>query len=344
MGGAEAARPDRRLRRLLARARSRTPTKAVNFIVHKGDEKDTAEDRSFLPTEKPSVWLQSGDSTVYAHPRRRRGLRGDPLPPRRRRLRRRDLARLQRLLGPARLGRLRGDGRHRWQTPMRPIGRDGFGLVFKVRLVDGATRLAYIVHRGDTKDPGPDQFLDLDALGHEVWILSGHVDADNDTKYLLPMIGGPGIDAEPGQGEGALARRATRSSGTRSPCAGGTYHLSFSPTGGLVAGPRGSPAARRSRSPACASALRRAEGEVAAPRRLQRVPDRRRPTSARVPEALRGQLAVSASRRERLPARRDRRPDPGRPRRPLRQRRRPRRRVRRPARRRCGSGRRRRRT
>ena len=46
------------------------------------------------------------------HARRRRGLRADPLPPRRRRLRRRDLARLQRLLGPARLGRLGGDGRH----------------------------------------------------------------------------------------------------------------------------------------------------------------------------------------------------------------------------------------
>ena len=87
-------------------------TKAVNFIVHKGDEKDTAEDRSFVPAEKPSVWLQSGDSTVYAHARRRRGLRADPLPPRRRRLRRRDLVRLQRLLGPARLGRLGGDGRH----------------------------------------------------------------------------------------------------------------------------------------------------------------------------------------------------------------------------------------
>ena len=39
--------------------------------------------------------------------------------------------------------------------------------------VDGAPELAYILHRGDTKDPGPDQFLSFDPWGYEVWQLEG---------------------------------------------------------------------------------------------------------------------------------------------------------------------------
>jgi hypothetical protein len=36
---------------------------------------------------------------------------------------------------------------------------------------------------GDTKDPGPDQFLVFDAYGHEVWQLQG---ADPEKPYVAP--------------------------------------------------------------------------------------------------------------------------------------------------------------
>ena len=246
-------------------------TKAVNFIVHKGDEKDTAEDRSFVPAEKPSVWLQSGDSTVYAtrgdaedfaliHYHRDDGDYGDPTSPDFN-----DFWGLHVWDGSAETGVT-------WQTPVRPIGRDGFGLVFKVRLVDGAARLAYIVHRGDTKDPGPDQFLDLDALGHEVWILSGHVDADNNTKYLLPMIGGPGVDADLDKAKAHWldARHARLERGAR-----GRWHVPPQLLPDRRPRRRARGCHRRRVDPALPGEmpLRRAEGEVAAPGRLQRVPD-----------------------------------------------------------------------
>ncbi len=71
-----------------------------------------------------------------------------------------------------------------WTDPLRPVGQDVFGVEFRVPLVDGASQLAYILHRGDTKDPGPDQFLVFDDYGHEVWQLQG---ADPERPYVAPL-------------------------------------------------------------------------------------------------------------------------------------------------------------
>ena len=71
-----------------------------------------------------------------------------------------------------------------WTDPLRPTGQDVFGIVFRVPLVDGADQLAYILHRGDTKDPGPDQFLVFANYGHEVWQLQG---TDPEKPYVAPL-------------------------------------------------------------------------------------------------------------------------------------------------------------
>ena len=78
-----------------------------------------------------------------------------------------------------------------WTDPVRPVGQDVFGIEFRIDLSDGADQLAYILHRGDTKDPGPDQFLVFDTYGHEVWQLQG---ADPERPYAAPpatMAAGP---------------------------------------------------------------------------------------------------------------------------------------------------------
>jgi hypothetical protein len=72
-----------------------------------------------------------------------------------------------------------------WTNPLRPLpGQDVFGIEFRIDLVDGADQLAYIIHRGDEKDPGPDQFLVFDAFGYEVWQLQG---ADPEAPYVAPL-------------------------------------------------------------------------------------------------------------------------------------------------------------
>ncbi len=59
-----------------------------------------------------------------------------------------------------------------WALPLAPIGTDDFGIYWEVPLVADAAELGFIVHQGDTKDPGPDMILDL-TTATEAWIISG---------------------------------------------------------------------------------------------------------------------------------------------------------------------------
>lgn len=73
-----------------------------------------------------------------------------------------------------------------WAESRPPDGRDGFGVFWSVPLAPGAAGLSNIIHRGEDKDPGADQFLDLAGTGHEVWFASGSARPDGSASYVLP--------------------------------------------------------------------------------------------------------------------------------------------------------------
>jgi glycosidase len=136
----------------------------------------------FTPTETPTAWFQPGEQVVYPsrgaaedfaviHYRRPAGDYGDPTS-----ADFNDFWGLHVWTGAA--------TETVWTDPLRPTGQDAFGIEFRIDLVDGADQLAYILHRGDTKDPGPDQFLIFDSFGHEVWQLQ---DADPEEPYVAPL-------------------------------------------------------------------------------------------------------------------------------------------------------------
>ncbi|MFQ5601299.1 MAG: pullulanase-associated domain-containing protein, partial [Candidatus Krumholzibacteriia bacterium] len=60
-----------------------------------------------------------------------------------------------------------------WDRPLEPAGTDSYGLYWDVGLEHDAERLGFIVHKGDTKDPGPDMFVILKDQGREIWLVSG---------------------------------------------------------------------------------------------------------------------------------------------------------------------------
>ena len=75
-----------------------------------------------------------------------------------------------------------------WDKPLKPARSDVFGQVFETPFtIPNPTQLNYILHRGDTKDPGPDQFLELAKWGCEAWQLQG---ADPEFPYILPILRG----------------------------------------------------------------------------------------------------------------------------------------------------------
>jgi pullulanase-type alpha-1,6-glucosidase len=164
------------------------PTAPLNYIIHRGDEKDPGPDQSFVPADHATVWIQSGDETIYEqrgaaegvatiHYHRPAGDYGDYTSDNFN-----DFWGMHVWTGAA-------DPNPSWQEPVKPVDFDTFGPVFEVGLVDGADQLAYILHRGDEKDPGPDQFLVFAENGYEVWQLSG---ADPEDPYILPLPAAPG--------------------------------------------------------------------------------------------------------------------------------------------------------
>ncbi len=139
-------------------------------------------DQVFTPTATPSAWFQVGEQVVYPsrgaaedfatiHYRRPAGDYGDSTSSNFM-----DFWGLHVWTGAA--------SETQWPAPLTPAGSDVFGIEFHVPLVDGADQLAYIFHRGDTKDPGPDQFLVFGNYGHEVWQLQG---ANPENPYVAPI-------------------------------------------------------------------------------------------------------------------------------------------------------------
>ncbi len=68
-----------------------------------------------------------------------------------------------------------------WAQGLVQAGVDDFGVYWDVGLRSGASRLGFIVHVGDTKDPGPDMFVNIPQHGYEVWVVSG-----SDTIHTAP--------------------------------------------------------------------------------------------------------------------------------------------------------------
>ncbi len=60
-----------------------------------------------------------------------------------------------------------------WQSPKPFLGEDDYGRFAWVELADDTLPVNFIVHQGDTKDPGADQFLVFDRWRHEVWQIEG---------------------------------------------------------------------------------------------------------------------------------------------------------------------------
>lgn len=152
---------------------------AVNFIVHNGEQKDPGPDQSLIPQAGANVWIKSGDATLYPqlcaadstaiiHYHRPAGDYGDA-----------SSANFADYWGLHAWNAAKDPG---WKTPYKPTATDLFGLIFRLE-VDHSQELGYILHRGDNKDPGPDQFLNFAKSGCEVWQAQG---ADVAAPYILP--------------------------------------------------------------------------------------------------------------------------------------------------------------
>ncbi len=70
-----------------------------------------------------------------------------------------------------------------WDKPLKPAGTDDFGIYFIVPVAAGAHELAFVLHRGEQKDPGPDQTLLITTATNELWLVANPTAAE---AYRLP--------------------------------------------------------------------------------------------------------------------------------------------------------------
>lgn len=138
--------------------------KPVNFIIHKGNTKDTEPDRSFVPAQMPINWLVQGKEDNHAS---------------------RVAALGQTVIHYQRAdGNYDGWGLHlwgdgladgeatEWDYPKLPDGTDSYGVYFTIAVTDTAKPVNFIVHKGNEKDTDPDRSYVPDEH-YAIWLKSG---------------------------------------------------------------------------------------------------------------------------------------------------------------------------
>ncbi len=200
--------------------------RSVGFlVVDSAGNKDVAADRTIDVTQTGEVWVKQGDPASYPT---RQAATGEPDPP------------ADETTAVLHYRRAGGDytgwGLHvwdgaanptDWSAPLRPAGRDAFGLIFRVPLAAGATGLSYLVHAGDSKDLPDDQRLDFTTAGREAWLLAAT------PGRLLPTSTSIGRDLDLSKERAQWIDRSTIA-WESGPTDGKRYDLVSAPAGGLT--------------------------------------------------------------------------------------------------------------
>ena len=176
-----------------------------------------------------------------------------------------------------------------WASPLPQTGKDRFGAYWDVPMKAGWQKLNFIVHSGDSKDPGPDMTL-LSKDGKEAWVVSG----DNTVYTKQPDTSMRKV-GDLGKSQAMWLTKDLIAVKPALVANGALVNLYGSPTGALTLTPTGLTGGTE-------LPLARVDGGLSAdlkaryPYLADYVLVQVRPEdAAKVPELLRGQLALSST-------------------------------------------------
>ena len=171
----------------------------LNYIVHNGDEKDPGPDQTLVFAEKGcEIWLVEGQGVQFNDPEEAvasltPNITEAPAP-----------GSDEVILHYRRIKEdYSGWGLHvwgptleegiTWSAPLLPDGQDEYGIFWIIKMEPGAQVLNYIVHKGDIKDPGPDQSLDLSNSRREAWLIEGSGEQFTDPERAREALTAAGV-------------------------------------------------------------------------------------------------------------------------------------------------------
>ncbi|MBE9473531.1 MAG: pullulanase-type alpha-1,6-glucosidase [Chloroflexi bacterium] len=172
---------------------------ALNYIVHKGDEKDPGPDQILEFTENGcEVWLVEGQESQFTNPETgidalTPSLSESPSPDEHQVLLHYRQTKADypgwglHVWGPT------AEEGVTWTEPLLPDGQDEYGIYWLVEMQEGALELNYIVHKGDIKDPGPDQNLEIELLGNEIWLIEGSGEQFTEPALAVEALTAAGV-------------------------------------------------------------------------------------------------------------------------------------------------------
>lgn len=171
----------------------------LNYIVHRDNEKDPGPDQQLqFAATGCEIWLVQGQETQYISPESALvsfevQLTAAPRPTDHQILihYRRSQADYDgwglHVWGPT------AEEGVTWTEPLMPEGQDDFGIYWLVDMQAGAEVLNYIVHKGDEKDPGPDQALDIPGVGREIWLVQASGEQFTDPEKAKEALLAAGV-------------------------------------------------------------------------------------------------------------------------------------------------------
>jgi pullulanase len=170
----------------------------LNYIVHQGDLKDPGPDQTMTFAQVGcEIWLATGQATQYASAAEALASMNVTI------VDAPALAADQTIIHYVRrAGDYAGWGLHiwgptsvggiTWEAPLMPAGQDNYGIFWVVAMQPGADHLNYIVHKGDVKDPGPDQKLTFADKGREIWLIEGSAEQYPGPDEAMKALNIPG--------------------------------------------------------------------------------------------------------------------------------------------------------
>jgi pullulanase-type alpha-1,6-glucosidase len=165
----------------------------LGYVIHKNNEKDPGPDQSLhIPNGDCEIWLVQGKPTQFSNPEDALAALVITLSPAPRPARNQVVLHYRRTAQDYDNWGLHvwGEANEQvvWTSPLLPTGQDEYGIYWLVNLKPGATTLDYAIHKGDLKDPGPDQHIILASSNREIYLIQGSAETFSDAEIAQDAL------------------------------------------------------------------------------------------------------------------------------------------------------------